>query len=309
MTTKRRMPEKETSGAGDTASDKLAAPPTRDGMVGDITAPNSNVPVPTDKALVAPPPSQQQPKAEMVPYNPETSSCRDAIPKTVTIAVAHIFQDVSDEHERYGKHPKGTWVDSQTQEVIVEAGKTREFVLVNRTPRMILTVWPEEQTSLPPIFTAELDMDSPPLGPVNRIPREYLTPPEPAKNDPGGRVASWNDDARQLRIRLNWVFVALFAPDFDEPLLLAFTWTSQKTGKTLENKERTRSAAGKLGAIWRLGSRIRRNPKNQEWHGPTIGLVGDAKDEALEAAKTFFNGLRTLPVNLDWGAGDGAPQE
>lgn len=303
MTTKRRMPDKEIAGAGDTADAKLAAPPTRDGMVGDMTAPNSDVPVPTDKALLAPP--SQQPKAEMVQYNPETSSCRDAIPKSVTIPVAHIFQDVSDEHERYGKHPKGTWVDSQTQEVIVEAGKTREFVLINRTPRMMLTVWPEEQTPLPPIFTTELDMDSPPIG---QIPAEYLTPADPANKDPGGRVTSWNDDVRQLRIRLNWVYAALFGPDFDEPIMLVFSWTSAKTGRTLENKERTRGAAGKFGALWRLGSHIRRNPKGQEWYGPTIGLVGDAKDEALEAAKTFFNGLRTLPVNLDWGTDDGAPQ-
>lgn len=184
-----------------------------------------------------------------------TGLLRDAEPGDYELPTLHLFQDVGKECEVYGEHPKGTWVNSQTQEEVDVADK----LVVPVTGYKTVEAWWKRDAADGQGF----------VGRWNR--------PDEVPRDVQG-----NDDVSVYSI-INYI---VLVEGQDQPFLMRFTSTSYRVGKALATLELTRAATGRPLGAYGLSTRIASNDQGK-WFAPVFRPTGDAPGDTADLAGMF----------------------
>lgn len=219
---------------------------------------------------------------------------------------AAIYQGTQKEKEMYGRDTfvDGTLINRMTLAPIIDARddkSSRRFVCINRTPIFSLTAWHDETEH--PIFSMRVD----PHGPITNIPQEYLKD--------GAILTSWDREEDEVQIRFHRNFIVLFEPNPDaidpesgevvgeswsdiEPVMVAFGWTSERAGKTIQIVEAQRHVAGKGPAIWNyvIGQK---SSKKGPYYSPRVTPMGDPGGEALKHVQSIAKAIQSPNAIID----------
>lgn len=168
----------------------------------------------------------------------------------LTLPRAHIVQDMKSEKEKYGKDAKeGTIVNTLTGEII----KGKKFVPIMGWKEWIK--WKEPRGS----------------GMEYKTRNKAEVPPEDL---------SWNNGKPSVTEYMNWVVVF---DGCDMPVVLSFSSTNMKTGKTLATLQQI---AGGGFNLYALEIKDQKNDKGA-WVAPIIRPAGKPDGKLLELAKQF----------------------
>lgn len=186
-------------------------------------------------------------------------------PEDFEVPVIHLFQDAGKESESYGEHPKGTWVDSVSQEAIENPhfipiiGQRATVVFYERESKVgegFVGTWP--------------DMASVPI--------------------------DYKENATDFNVLdvITWIGLV---PGRLTPYALVFKSSSHRVGKSLNTAEKARQANGRPAGVYSLSSRDRSNDKGK-WKQPVLTPKGDCVGKDAESAVALYNMLADVTVTV-----------
>lgn len=184
--------------------------------------------------------------------------------ETVRIGTLHLHQGSGKEDMTYGQHPKGSWIDELTGEVV--PAETRVIPVHCNSYRGVWWRYDSKKGEGYPLALFDHGQPKP-------------------QSDRDGNPIPWEDPDIEVKDHLD-----LFLLIGDDPLprLYRAKSTSLRAVQSMNTLERSRIAGGRPGGAYRLSTQQKSNDENQ-WFIPHFIADGDQTKAEMVAWEAAFD--------------------